>query len=78
MTAFFGKLGQWATQYIIKLFVKFVADFIQAYLERRQATKEREEQERKDREENLPKYRETIKNGTEEDIDKATDSLLNS
>lgn len=78
MTAILGKIGQMIITQVVKLAFTLFIDFLNAYLERRKATKEREEQERKDREENLPKYRETIKNGSEEDIDKATDSLLNS
>lgn len=76
--ALLGKIGQWAGQYILKLLVKYVADFINAFFERRKAVLEREKQDKKDREVNIPKYREAVKNGTEDEIDKATDSLLNS
>lgn len=78
MTAFLGKIGQWAGQYILKFLIKYVADFVNAFFERRRAVAEREKQDKKDSQENIPKYREAVKNGTEDEIDKATDSLLNS
>ena len=76
MSAFFGKLGQWATNYILKFFISYVLDFINAFLERRRAQQARAEQEKKDID-NLKKYQEVIKNGTEAEIDKETDNILN-
>ena len=76
MTAFFGKIGQYIASYVMKLITSYILDFINAYRERRQAEKVRAEQEKKDKK-NLETYKDKIKNGTEAEIDKETDNLLN-
>lgn len=73
MSAFFSKIGAWFMQYVIKYVIRYVWDHLTAWQERRRA---REEQQKKD-EANKPKYDAAVNNGTDEQIEEATEDYLN-
>lgn len=73
LTALMSRVGSWFSKYVVSYVFRYALDFIIAYLERRRLQKE---QELKDKKQNEI-YKDTIKNGTEDNIVKETEKLLN-
>ena len=73
MSALISKIGQWFATYVVKYLIRYIADHLTAWIERRRAS---EEQTKKD-EATKPTYDSAVKNGSEEEIVKATEDRLN-
>jgi hypothetical protein len=71
--AFVARLGTWFSTYVVKYVVRYILDHFTAWIERRSKM---EAQKKKD-EENKKKYDQAVLNGTNEDVIKATEDLLN-
>lgn len=70
MSVFFAKLGEAFAKYVARFFILFVIDHISAWLERRRAIIEHKKKE----ETAKPAYDKAVKEGTHEDIVKATEA----
>jgi len=73
MAALMSRVASWFSKYVLRYVFRYALDFIIAYLERRRL---QTEQENKDKKQNEI-YKDTVKNGTEDEIVKETEKLLN-
>lgn len=73
MTAFWAKLADLIAKYAVKYFISYVIKWAGALLER---LKLKKVQEQKDKDQ-LKKTQDAVKNGTEDQIVKETEKLLN-
>ena len=69
MAALFTKIGELIAKYVVKYVVRFLIDHITAWVERRRISQEHDKKE----ETAKPAYDQAVKEGTHEDIVKATE-----